>query len=443
MSPPTRRPAAGDDDRRALAEWAASGAMAITGRSDGPPLGPPDRLVDGLARSAAVVRDRSASLGVPVDLDPVALLGERAAVAGLTRHGETSCGGTTRLVRARDCWLAVALPRLEDRELLPAWLGIDAIDAFGAGDAGDADAPWPAVVAALAGSRAGEAVERASLLGLPVSQLPGEPVAAVAAAPPLAPLPVRATRVPAPAPEPRPLTAMTVVDLSSLWAGPLCGSILGAAGARVVKLESTGRADGSRAGPRLFFDLVNGGKQGVALDLAGDDGWTVLRRLLAAADVVIEGSRPRVLEQRGIFAADLVADAGPRVWVSITGHGRTGVGRDRAAFGDDAAVAGGLVVADASGPCFCADAAADPAAGLAAAAACLDALAIGGRWVLDVALAGVAASLAGPTLVTGGGSPGRGPIAGVAPPRARHARHRGPELGEHTAAVLGGLGVTT
>jgi CoA-transferase family III len=411
--------------------------MAITGRSDGPPLGPPDRLVDGLARSASVVRDRSASLGVPLDVDAVALLGERAAIAGLTRRGETSCGGTTRLLRATDGWLAVALPRPEDRELLPAWLGIDA------GDSSDAEAPWPAVVAALAGRRAGDALERASLLGLPVSQLPEEPVAAVAAPPPLAPLPVEATLVPAPAPERRPLTAMTVIDLSSLWAGPLCGSILASAGARVVKVESTRRPDGSRAGPRPFFDLLNGGKRSVALDLAGDDGWRVLRRLLAAADVVIEGSRPRVLERRGIVAADVVASAGPRVWLSITGHGRTGVGRDRVAFGDDAAVAGGLIVADASGPCFCADAAADPAAGLAAAAACLDALAVGGRWMLDVALAGVAASLAGPTLAAEGHSPAGGPIPDVTPPRARPAALRGPELGEHTAEVLGGLGVTT
>jgi hydroxymethylglutaryl-CoA lyase len=44
-------------------------------------------------------------------------------------------------------------------------------------------------------------------------------------------------------------------------------------------------------------------------------------------------------------------------------------GADRVAFGDDAAVGGGLVVWDADGPCFCADAVADPVAGLVAAAA--------------------------------------------------------------------------
>jgi CoA-transferase family III len=424
---------AADDDRRALAEWAASGAMAITGRSDGPALGPPDLLMAGLHRSATVIRERSASLGRRLSLDAVALLGERAAIGGLRRQGQTSCGGATRLLRAADGWLAVALPRAEDRELVTAWLGIDT---------GHAEPPWEAVAAALGDRQAGEAAEGAWLLGLPVSQLPEKPVAPPVAPPPLAPLPVHAIRVPAPTPDPRRLTDLTVVDLSSLWAGPLCGNLLSLAGARVVKIESASRPDGSRAGPRSFFDVLNSGKRSVALDLSAEHGWKVLRRLLSVVDVVIEGSRPRALEQRGIVAAELVAAEGPRVWVSITGHGRTGAGRDRVAFGDDAAVAGGLVVADEVGPCFCADAAADPAAGLAAAAACLDALAVGGRWVLDVAMADVAAALAGPTLVSDAGANDDAAADDVAPPRARTVTSPGPALGEHTVEVLNGLGVT-
>jgi CoA-transferase family III len=436
MHSPTGRPVASDDDRLALAAWAASGAMAITGRADGPPLGPPAGLVAGLQRSAAVIRERSAQLGVPLEVDAVALLGERAAIGGLTRRSPTSCGGATRLVRAADGWLAVALPRPDDRELLPAWLGIDARDA------GGLEPPWAVVEAALGGRRAREAAERAWMLGLPVSRLPQKPGATTTAPPPLAPLPVFATPVPAPVSDARPLGDMAVIDLSSLWAGPLCGNLLSLAGADVIKVESTTRPDGSRAGPRRFFDVLNAGKRSVALDLADPDGWRVLRRLLAAADVVIEGSRPRALEQRGIVATELVANAGPRVWVSITGHGRTGAGRDRVAFGDDAAVAGGLVVSDQAGPCFCADAAADPAAGLVAAAACLDALAVGGRWLVDIAMAGVAASLAGPTLGPDPDRPADGPAADVAPPRARATTASAPMFGEHTADVLDGLGAT-
>jgi len=229
--------------------------MAITGRADGPPLGPPDRLVAGLHRWAAVIRQRSALLGVPLEVDAVALLGERAAIGGLTRHSPTSCGGATRLVRAADGWLAVALPRPEDRELLPAWLGLDAADA---GDAEDDEASWAAVEAELGGRRSREAAERAWMLGLPVSQLPQGPVAAATAPPPLAPLPVIATPVPAPAPDPRPLRDITVIDLSSLWAGPLCGNLLSLAGADVVMMTSA---------------LLHHGPEYASLVLDGIDVW--------------------------------------------------------------------------------------------------------------------------------------------------------------------------
>src|SRR5207253_494271 len=83
-----------------------------------------------------------------------------------------------------------------------------------------------------------------------------------------------------------------------------------------------------------------------------------------------EASRPRALEALGIDAAALVR-SGPQVWVSITAYGREGDGRNRVGFGDDVAAAGGAIVED-DGPCFCADALADPLAGMFAAAAVLD-----------------------------------------------------------------------
>jgi crotonobetainyl-CoA:carnitine CoA-transferase CaiB-like acyl-CoA transferase len=122
--------------------------------------------------------------------------------------------------------------------------------------------------------------------------------------------------------------------------------------------------------------------------------------------------------------------------VSITGHGRDGAAAQRIGFGDDAAAAGGLVVsADRdAGPMFCADAVADPLSGLTAAGACLTALAEGGRWLLDVSLARVSASLSGPTLPA---SPG----LTVAEPRARAPQGTAPALGADTAAVIEELGL--
>ena len=104
------------------------------------------------------------------------------------------------------------------------------------------------------------------------------------------------------------------------------------------------------------------------------------------------------------------------------------------AFGDDAAVAGGLVSwrqapdGGPAEPCFCADAVADPCSGLVAAAAAAAALAAGGRWLIDVALAGVAASLAGPTLEVGD--------LDASAPRPPRPRGQAPALGADTDRVL-------
>ena len=224
-----------------------------------------------------------------------------------------------------------------------------------------------------------------------------------------------------------------MVDLSALWAGPLCGQLLAAAGARVIKVESTGRPDGARRGPAAFFDLLNGAKRSVALDLASAPGRRQLRAVVGAADVVIESARPRALQQMGIDALEVLrGPRSPRVWASITSHGR-GPGRcQRVGFGDVAAVAGGLVAGDEAAPCFLADAVADPLAGMVTAAAVLEALSAGGRWLIDAAMAPMAASVAGPPLVEVRGQRAR-------PPRARPVDRRAPALGSDTASVLGEL----
>ncbi len=115
---------------------------------------------------------------------------------------------------------------------------------------------------------------------------------------------------------------------------------------------------------------------------------------------MVTAARPRALAQLGLVAEDRVRPGGPRVWLSITGYGGDGPSADRVAFGDDAAVAGGLVVWDDQGPCFCGDAVADPLSGLAGAAAVLAALERGGGWVVEVSMADVAGGIA---------SGGRGP----------------------------------
>jgi hypothetical protein len=397
--------------------------MALTGPAGGSALGPPAPLVGAGASLAAEIRRASAAVGDQVDLDPLAVLGERAALAGLRRRGTTSCGGATRLLRAADGWVAVSLARPDDVAAVGAWLGVEP----------HGDDIWPVVANAVRARSVADVTGPAWLLGLPVAALAAPP-SVRRLPPPLPPLPAGAERfgeaVPAPAERTR------VIDLSSLWAGPLCTWILVAAGADVVKVESTCRPDGARRGPPAFFDLLHAGQRSVAIDFRDEADVAALRHLVHHADVVVDSARPRALEQLGIDArAETASPTGPRIWLSITAYGRTGANRDRVGFGDDAAVGGGLVVERAGQPYFCADAVADPLTGLAAAAACLAALAAGGRWLLDVALAEVAASMAGPTIpVPASGAPS--PM----PPRARRPSGTARPIGADTAAVLADFG---
>jgi hypothetical protein len=401
-------------NRRAQA-WASSGACVLTGRPEDPPLGAPAALIDLVERAAAVVQHRCEGGQI---VDGLALLGERAALSDLSRHGAISCGGVTRLVPTRSGWLAVSLPRPSDVEALPAWLGRDV----------PLDDPWPIVYEVAAEVTAAALDEQAALLGLPI--------AAVSSVAPYArdsfDLPLGAEQVAGDHDGSLSLGEATVVDLSALWAGPLCGQLLAEAGAKVIKVESTSRPDAARQGLASFFDLLNGAKQSVALDLATAAGQRDLGRLIAGADIVIESSRPRALAQMGIDSRSMLSQAGgPRVWASITSHGRGPVSGQRVGFGDVAAAAGGLVASDHDGPCFLADAVADPLTGLVSAAAVLEALEAGGRWLIDAAMAPMAASVAGPLLDVTGLRP--------LPPQARRASRPAPALGVDTEAVMAEL----
>ncbi len=394
--------------REQVKAWAANGAMALTGRPGGSPLGPPAGLVPKLV----AIADR-----ISPAVNPLMLLAERAAIAGLQPGGDVSCGGATRLLSAGERWVAVTLARTDDVDLVPAWLCL----------ADPPADPWAAIRKAISTRPLEELVDDALLVGLPIGVLP-HPAGDTSSSDEF---PLRRTLIGGPTTTPGPLADLVVADLTSLWAGPLCGSLLAAAGATVIKVESMERPDGARFGPPAFFDLLNARKRSVALDLRTRDGVGALRSILSASDVVLEASRPRALEQMGIDASRMLASGRTRVWASITGHGRSAPGRERVGFGDDAAAAGGLVCWDDDGPVFCADAVADPTSGLVAAAGVLEALADGGRWLLDVSMAEVAAHLAGPTLPA---VPGR-----VAAPIARIPIASAPQLGEHTAAVLADL----
>jgi crotonobetainyl-CoA:carnitine CoA-transferase CaiB-like acyl-CoA transferase len=186
-----------------------------------------------------------------------------------------------------------------------------------------------------------------------------------------------------------------VVDLSTLWAGPLCGAVLAAFGAEVTKIESARRPDPSRASTPDFFRRLNGGKADLALDFSQPQERAQLRDIILEAGLVITSARPRAFDHLGLSPESLFAARPDLIWVAISGYGWTGGAADRVAFGDDAAAAGGLVRWTAAGePHFLGDALGDPLTGLAAAEGALRALLQGGGVIVDAALARTAAGAA-------------------------------------------------
>jgi hypothetical protein len=324
-----------------------------------------------LAKLAVEIVALSETLGRRVSLDFRRLI-DRTGHLELGAPGLVSPNGSCRLVQAADGWIALNLARADDVALIPAWLGCAA-----------ADEPWAAITAEARSRPWSELVATGRLLGLPVAGV-GEISADRLEAPLL----------PAGEPGRRRGAAPMVVDLSSLWAGPLCGAVLADMGAAVTKVESTGRPDPSRRSTPRFYHRLNAAKAELKLDFANPIHIGHLRTLMLAADVVITSARPRAFEQLGLSPAALFAERPHLTWVAITGYGWSGEAADRVAFGDDAAAAGDLVSWTAEGPQFLGDALGDPLTGMAAAVGALQALAQGGGVIVDAAMARTAAGAA-------------------------------------------------
>ncbi|MFJ8816543.1 CoA transferase [Amycolatopsis thermoflava] len=381
------------------------------------PVLPPGQAASALRGALIAIELLCGVAGRAVSLPGAGVLSERAAIMGLRRDAPRSPRGAFRVLRAADGWVGVNLARASDVELVPAWL----------------EAADPDLDAEIARRGAGELAERARLLGLPFAVLPSGPdeqLIARGQVPQVRPFVLSG----GPGAQRWELPPTLVVDLSSLWAGPLCGHLLTLAGARVVKVESWSRPDGARSGNREFYDLLHAGQESVALDFGAPEGRAALGRLIEAADVVIEGSRPRALRQLGIDADEVLARARDKVWISITAYGRTGPWANVPGFGDDAALAGGLLAFDpvTGVPAPVGDAIADPVTGVNAALVAVACRMAGGSWLADLALREqIAATVDVP------GEPG--PLGEVAGPVARTPAGRAPELGADTERVLAEL----
>lgn len=137
----------------------------------------------------------------------------------------------------------------------------------------------------------------------------------------------------------KPLSDVTVVDVSSYVSASFGTLILANLGAEVIKVERPGDGDPARsAGPPFiddespYFITVNYGKRSIELNLKSDEGQSILRDIVADADAFIENFRPGVTERLGIDYDTLSEDNEQLLYCSVSAFGEDGPWSDRPGY---------------------------------------------------------------------------------------------------------------
>lgn len=126
------------------------------------------------------------------------------------------------------------------------------------------------------------------------------------------------------------LDGLRILDLTRLLPGAFCTQMLADMGAEVIKIEEPGRGDYNREFPPLnvkesgSFLLLNRNKKSVTLNLKAEQGKDIFRKLVAEADIVVEGFRPGVMDRLGLGYQSL-QQINPRIiYCAISGFGQDG-----------------------------------------------------------------------------------------------------------------------
>jgi crotonobetainyl-CoA:carnitine CoA-transferase CaiB-like acyl-CoA transferase len=185
--------------------------------------------------------------------------------------------------------------------------------------------------------------------------------------------------------DPLPLTGLRIIDLTMGWAGPTATRQMGDLGAEIIKVESCQYPDWFRGtdprGPyhpertyekTYWFMMMNRNKRGITLDLTTETGLSLLKRLIADADAVIDNYAADVLPRLGLDAAKMLAINPRLVVVTMPAFGMTGPWSGCRAYGSTLEQASGLPSVtgrEGDPPTMLHAALGDPVGGLNAAAA--------------------------------------------------------------------------
>ncbi|MFI6799255.1 MULTISPECIES: CaiB/BaiF CoA transferase family protein [Streptosporangium] len=211
------------------------------------------------------------------------------------------------------------------------------------------------------------------------------------------------------------LEGVRVLDLATLFAGPMAAMLLGDYGAEVIKVEHPAKPDPSRGhGPEgLWWKMLGRNKRAITLNLSTAEGQDLLVELVREADVVIENFRPGTLE-RWNLSYERLSEANPDlVLARVTGFGQFGPYAKRPGFGTLAEAMSGFaaMTGEPDGPPTLPPfGLADGICALATAFAVMTALRSGRGQVVDL-------SIIEPILTVLGAQPTIYDQLGVVPPR--------------------------
>ncbi len=116
---------------------------------------------------------------------------------------------------------------------------------------------------------------------------------------------------------------MRVIELASIGPGPLACMLLADLGADVVRIDRLGPS-GLGLAMQPEHNVNGRGRRSVALDLKSPAGRDAVLRVIATADVLVEGFRPGVTESLGLGPVDCLALNPGLVYGRMTGFGQTG-----------------------------------------------------------------------------------------------------------------------
>ncbi len=126
------------------------------------------------------------------------------------------------------------------------------------------------------------------------------------------------------------LSGLQVLDLSRLLPGPFCTMLMADLGADVIKVEDPKLGDYIRWWPPKignnsgFHVVLNRNKRSLTLNLKSPEGKNIFEKLVAKADVVLEGFRPGVMEKLGLGFKDLEKINPRLIYCAISGYGADG-----------------------------------------------------------------------------------------------------------------------